>query len=200
MNPRGESKNDNEHIAYNKPSTKKIITDKFCNLLNYISLFLSFVYNIYFFTVLKNDLFAIPEYENQSHNNMNNTNHCGELCLTASYIISWNLISIVKSFVLLFLCRVCFGDENDCNWFCLLVKALSSFIPSVVFSIKLRKYLDYTYIETNPLCEKLRMHTSKFFDWEVYYVIGIITVICLIPAGAFLVGMKEYYKSRRKDY
>lgn len=188
---------ENSSIYNDKPSTKKIITDKFCNLLNYISLLLSFIYNLYFFTVLKNDLFLIPDDTNQ---NKINLNHCNDLCITAGYIISWNIISICKSFILLFLCRVCFGDENDCNWFCLVIKALSSFIPSIVFCLRLRKYIDFTVIETDKICENLRMNINNFLDWEMFYIMGIISCVCLIPLGAFLVGLKEYYKSTKKDY
>lgn len=200
MNPGRDIKHNSQHSSYrDEPSMKKKLTDKFCNLLNYISLLLSFVYNIYFFSLLKNDLLTIPEYEGVKNNHYSNI--CNEMSMIAGYIISWNIISISKAFILLFLCRACFGDDNDCNWFCLLVKALSSFIPSIIFCLKLRKFVDFNdNNDVNQYCHNLNLHINKFFDWELYYIMGIISCICLIPAGALLVGMKEFYKSRKKDY
>lgn len=195
---------DNENKKNNK---RKKITDAICYLIHYISLIPTVVYNTVWFFYLKSllekaDIFldSIDKIQNKS---------CHDIINWTNYAFAWTIIANIKAILLLVCAKFCCGQENDCNMFCLLIKSLTSLIPSFIFVIKIPDYVkSYNYSsETIPinneanhnltiLCDNIANTISSFYHWEYGYVLFALSIFCLIPLGAACMGLKEYWKSR----
>jgi hypothetical protein len=179
--------NDDELIYESLNNGKKNKTDLVCQIINYISLIPTIVYNSIWYIVMSNILKETNESE---------TNQCYDLNRWVNYCFTWMIVSVMKALFFLCFVRICFGSENDCNIFCLILKALSGIIGSIVFVLNIPDYLTNTH-NTNTTCYKLEKSLSLFHKCEYTYILFVLSLFCLIPLGASLMGMKEYLKSRR---
>jgi hypothetical protein len=187
----------------NKKSSKKI-TDILCGLMDYFTFIPAIVYNLYFFFLLKrlfekiniNGMIGTEDYIND--------NNCFSLYNWAENIFSWTVISLVKSFMFIMCAKLCCGGENDVTIFCMLIKAVTSFIPSVFFVIKLsgliEGYEKLREIGINdkilPYCDPISTAVESYYQFEYLYIVCISCLVCFVPFGAFCMGLKEIWKSR----
>lgn len=162
-------------------------TDIICQILNYISLIPTLVYNSIWYIVMSNLLKETDESE---------INQCNDINRWVNFSLTWIIISVLKGFFFLCFVRICFGSENDCNVFCLILKGISGIVGSIVFVLNIPDYLTTTY-SPDTQCYKLEKSLSLFYKCEYSYILFVLSLFCLIPFGACLMGLKEYIKSRR---
>jgi hypothetical protein len=177
--------NDNELIYQSLNKTKR--TDILCQILNYISLIPTLVYNTVWYMYLSNLLKEINE---------DNISQCYNINRWSNYSLSWMIVSVLKGLFFLLFVRICFGSENDCNIFCLVLKGLSGLIGSIVFVINIPDYITNTY-SPDTTCYNLEKSMTLFYKCEYSYILFVLSLFCIIPLGACLMGLKEYIKSRR---
>jgi hypothetical protein len=161
-------------------------TDLICELINYISLLPTLVYNTAWFFYLKSLL------ENTKDDQLT---HCEQIYNWVNYAHIWVIISNVKAIFFLCCVRCCCGNENDTNMLCLVVKSLTSLFVSFIFIINIPTHL-HNHFDTETICFKMEIALSWFYKLEYAYVLFVLLLICLIPFGGCLVGLKEYIKSR----
>lgn len=172
---------------------KKSKTDKFCSIINYISLIPTLVYNTYWIYVLITDtrLGIIIDGINQ-HDEV-----CMNLSSSMSTILSWVIISTIKALTFLLLSKLICGSENDCNVLCVIIKGITSFIPAVYFYYKLSYLSDIAGIINDSQCELLYSYVKLFFSFEKAYIYFFLFLLFLIPFGAILTILKELWKGRK---
>jgi hypothetical protein len=184
-----KDENDDEKFYENlnqNTSSKKKYTDIICNGINYISLILTAVYNIFWIFVFHQ---ILPKLEDYSYKN------CPEIFNWNNYYYTWVIISLSKAFIFLLCAKVSTGSEFDCNFFCLILKILSSLIPCILFVIKVPYYGPNTYDKENDgACNALYDNLSRFYRYENYYLIFIVC-LCFTPIlGGIAMSIKEYIK------
>src|SRR3954462_4281033 len=104
-----EELNFDELINSNKTKT----TDLICDLLNYLSLIPTLVYNTAWFFYIRSLLENAKDEE---------VTHCPQLYNWINYADIWVIISNLKALFFLGCIRLCCGNENDTNILCLLIK------------------------------------------------------------------------------
>jgi hypothetical protein len=179
--------NDDELIYQSLNSSKTNKTDLLFQIINYISLIPTLVYNTIWYMYLSNLLKEI---------NDNHVNECYDIHRWSNYILTWLIVSVLKGLFFLSFVRICFGSENDCNIFCLILKGLSGLVGSIVFVINIPDYITNTY-NPDTACYNLEKSLNLFYKCEYSYILFVLALFCLIPFGACLMGLKEYIKSRR---
>ncbi len=168
-------------------SSKKKFTDIICIYINYFSLILTALYNIFW---IFNFHKILPNIEENSLKN------CPEIFNWNNYYYTWVIISLSKAFIFLLCAKVSTEGEFDCNIFCLILKVVSSLIPCIFFVYEIPFYGQNAFSkEKDEACFILYNNMEKFYRWETYYLI-IIVVLLLIPIiGALAMAFKEYVKS-----
>lgn len=181
-----------DEFLENESHKKKI--DFRCDLINYFSLFPTLIYNVYFFLHLKNILENIQESEIDT---------CSDLFHWTNYTLTWCIFSFLKALFFLFVVKLCIGNENDCNIFCLLLKILTSLVPSIVFILNIPDYTNKfqnSKIENlsnaEQHCLNMTVALNYFYKWEYAYILFILFIVLSIPCSTFIMGLKEYIKSR----
>lgn len=191
-----------ESANYN---SKKKFTDLLCSLVNYFSLVPTLAYNTIWFFVFKRVLEKFGEA--LPHNIDTEIQGCSDIYNWLNYALSWNIICFSKALILLSCVKFCCGGENDCNMCCLLIKSLTSLIPSMMFVIKIPEivsnYKTYTINLSSSInqtiqinCDNLANELNLFYRWEYAYILFLVSLFCLIPFGAVLMCLKEFWKSR----
>ena len=174
-------------------SPKQSISDRICGLINYITLVPTLIYNLVWIYLLTSELNSSFKEESSINQEDNN---CNLLKTNLLSIYSWCFVSIIKSFFFLCCANFVCGGENECNVFCLVIKAIFSFFPSVYFMY----HLDYTNninIMQVEKCHNMWNYVNTFFKMERGYVYVFVTLLVLIPIGTILVACKELWKSRK---
>jgi hypothetical protein len=188
---------------YNQKPSKRI-TDLICSLLNYFSLIPTLIYNIAWFFAFKRVL------ENMGGDLLpidldKDIQGCTEMYDWANFCITWITISFFKAVFLLTIVRSCCGAENDCNICCLLIKCVSSLIPSIIFVIRIPDIVNnYKAFNVNmnmnlkmkDMCDELSNSIYLYYNWEYAYILFIMFIFCFIPTGVILMCLKELWKSR----
>lgn len=174
-----------------KPKTSK--TDKLCSIINYVSLVPTLIYNTYWIYVLISDT--------RLGHIIDNINQSDEICVnlssSMSIILTWVIISTIKAFTFLLLSKLVCGSENDCNVLCVVIKGITSFIPSVYFYYKFSYLSDITQIISDSPCELLYSYVNLFFSFEKAYIYFFLFLLFLVPFGAILTIFKELWKGRK---
>ncbi len=167
-------------------SKKKKFTDLICSLINWVSLIVTTIYNVYWINLFHQ---ILPNVEDDQLKN------CQEVFNWNNYCYTWVIISISKAFILLLCSQLSTGSEFDCNFFCLSIKILSSFIPSIVFVMKIPYYGSNIFDSINDgACFSLYENLAKFYRYESNYLIFIVC-LCTIPIlGGIGMAIKEYVK------
>lgn len=179
-----------EEFEYNPktPKDKKHKISDICfNLITYISLIPTVTYNILWIYFIGSALIHIQE---------ENIQTCKEIVIWTKYAFIWSIIATIKACFFLCFVQYCCGNENDCSFFCLLVKSITSFIPSLIFLFKMPYTLNPSKLSTSE-CEHISLLNYYYINFEYSYVIFFLSIICLIPLGAILVGLKEAWRSRK---
>jgi hypothetical protein len=172
---------------------KRKATDIICSLINYFSLIPTLIYNVIWYFYLKNILESVYEIDLTS---------CSEIYNWNNYALAWTIVSSIKAFVFLFCSKACFGNENDCNICCLIMKTFTSLLASIIFVIKIPDNFIKAYqIQSDnsdemKKCEELNNSIRLFYKCEYAYILFILFLFCCIPLGGIAAGLKEYYKSR----
>lgn len=186
-----DSYSDNDEKFYENlnqySNSKKRFTDVICGLINYVSLIITSAYNIFW---VLNFHQILPKIEEDHITN------CQEIFNWNNYYYIWVVISLIKAMLFLLCAKFGSSSEFDCNFFCLLLKTLSSLIPCVFFIIKIPYYGPNTFnIEKETACFDLYDNMVRFYRYETYYLIFVIG-LCLSPIiGASGMGLKEYIKT-----
>ena len=195
--PSTPKKMQNKYLAHTLPLKKKTIakiTDFACRMIEYIAFIPTLVYNLFFLIYFHNII----------NFNQNVNLGCQSLVKWKGYIITICKVNLTKAFLFLCTSKLCCGNENDLNVLCVGLKALTSFIPSLVFIFKLRHVLDsfegakhqIYHLETLQACTSLWEGEIIFLKYEEIYCWFIIGIIGLIVIGSLLAALKEVWKSR----
>ena len=187
----------NRYLTNFVPLKKKTIakiTDFVCSMIEYITFIPTLVYNIFFLIYFTN----IVNY------NQNLSTGCSFLIKWKGYIITICKLNLTKAFLFLCTSKLCCGNENDLNVFCVVLKALTSFIPSLIFIFKLKDVIEdfdrskgqIYHMDTMQSCTALWEGEIIFKKYEELYCWFIIGITCLIIIGTVLAALKEVWKSR----
>jgi len=177
--------NFNENLQQN--TSKKIkFTDIICFAINYVSLLITAIYNIFWIFIFHQ---ILPNLADDSYKN------CSEIFNWNNYYYTWVVISLSKAFIFLLGAKISTGSEFDCNFFCLILKVLSSLIPCIWFIIKIPYYGSNTFDKENDQgCYALYENLTRFYRYENYYLIFIVC-LCFTPIfGGIAMAVKEYIK------
>jgi hypothetical protein len=184
---------------------KTKFTDFLCSLINYVSLIPTLIYSAVWYFYLKS---VLENFINEDALLQGQVQGCLELYQWVNYCLTWTMISFFKAVFLLTCVKLCCGGENDCNLCCLLIKSISSLIPSIIFVLKLPDTINnYNVYNTNVIelkdnnllkigCDNMASTLSLYYKWEYSYVLFVLLLFCLIPAGAMAMCFKEIWKSR----
>lgn len=165
---------------------KKRITDFFCSLINTFSLIITSLYNIFWIYTFHQ---ILPKIEEEQAKN------CLDIFNWNQYYYIWVIISLTKAVFFLLCAQLSTGTEFDCNFFCLIMKILSSLIPCIMFVIKLPYYGPNSYTrEADTGCFELYENLSFFYRYETYYLIFIVCLAISPILGAVAMAIKEYIK------
>ncbi len=210
MTKRSSYQNDEEVINEllkdeNTPRRKTKIADLILSLINYISLIPTLVYSAIWYYYLKTSL---EYFVNEDALLEGQIQGCVELYHWVNYCLTWSMISFLKATFLLACVKLCFGGENDCNMCCLIIKSISTVIPSIIFVLKLPDTVNnYKIYNTNVMdfkendmlkvgCDNMANTLSLYYKWEYSYVLSVLFLFCFVPAGAICMCLKEVWKSR----
>ena len=177
---------DDDELLNSLHSNRAKKTDILCEFINIFSLIPTLAYNIFWFFYFRSLLENTPDTEIAS---------CSDINRWVNYSVTWVIISTIKALFFLCCVKICFGSENDCNICCLIMKALTSLIVSILFILNIPDYLDSSY-KPDTTCFNQYKALSLFYKCEYVYILFILSLFCLIPFGAFIMGLKEYIKSR----
>lgn len=190
--------------------TKKKFTDLICSLVNYFSLIPTLIYNAIWFFYFKSLLESIGG-DNMPPALEREVQGCEELYHWINYSLTWVIVCFSKGLFFLICVRICCGADNDCNMFCLLIKTLTSLIPCIFFIVKIPDHVNnYKSLNLNltqgaeveayrRICNNMADELDLFYKWEYAYMMLTISLFCFVPAGAVLMCLKEYLKSRGKQ-
>jgi hypothetical protein len=189
------SLNENELNLESKPTQPKF-TDKIFGIINFISLIPTLAYNIVWLFILKN----VFENEDSFLESLRISDDCSKLYWSLNTAFFWVVISLLKSIFFLLCARMICGSEIDCSFLCLLLKAITSYFPSIYFTYAFEYSVEISreFIASleNKKCEKLVDYAQWFYTTERAYFIFFSILIGLIPVGSILVGLKELWKSK----
>lgn len=173
-------------------------TDRICGIINFISLVPTVIYNIAWLFLLKNSFNGT---DNQAFlEQIKLSTECSSLFNDLNTAFVWVIISLSKSVFFLLCAKMFCGNENDCNILCLILKAVTSYFPSMYFYFK----LDYAvkipdgYLSQigNGKCENLLYYTKYYYATERGYFIFFSILLLSIPFGSILMAFKELWKSQ----
>jgi len=173
----------------NKGIKKAYFTEKILNISIYLSIIPSITYNaIFLFLVLKNDMLILKNLQ---------IGQCEELMSWSDVVMWWTIIGFLKSSI--FLCCICKNREHnsneyDYNFTCLLLKAITSYIPAIYLNSKLGSIVLNKY--NNEYCNVLQDIVLNFQYFEYCYVVFFTTLLVSVPGLGILACCKELWKSR----
>ena len=172
-----------------KAMEKAKFTDKILHFMVYLSLVPSIFYNAIWIYQIIMRLESFTHDENLQ---------CPDLYNWANHALVWCAVCGIKAFIFLF-CLKCNNDEsndsNDCNMICILIKALSSYIPAIVFNFKLGQLLEGEYKSSSCLTMEATISLFKYCEYS--YIIFFSTLLCGVPLMGILMCLKELWKSRK---
>lgn len=172
---------------YHSSGSKKKFTDIICGLINYASLIITLAYNIFWVITFHQ---ILPKLEEEHISNCQDTYNWN------NYYYIWTVISLTKALVFLLCAKFGSGSEFDCNFFCLLIKTLTSLIPCIFFVIKIPYYGPNTFDkEIDKNCFTLYDNLARFYRYETYYLIFVVAISLSPIIGASAMALKEYIKS-----
>lgn len=189
------SLNENELSLESKPTQPKF-TDKICGIINFLSLVPTVAYNICWLFILKN----VFENEEAFLESIKLSDDCSKLYWSLNTAFFWVVISLLKSIFFLLCSRMFCGGEIDCSLFCLLIKAITSYFPSIYFTYAFEYSIDISkdFVDSleNEKCGKLVDYAQWFYTTERAYFLFFSILIGLIPLGSILMALKELWKSK----
>ncbi len=190
----------------NREKPCKRITDILCYLSNYISLVPTLIYNVIWFFTFRDVILSVGG-EILFSEIETNIKGCADLYNWANYSMTWTTISFYKALFLLAIVKICCGSENDCNIFCLLIKSITSLIPTIIFVLNVpdivklyRSYNMNNISELKDKCDILADTIQRYYRYEYLYMLSILLAFSLIPIGAMLMCLKEVWKTRGYKY
>lgn len=186
-----------------KRKTIAVISDFFCSMIEYIVIIPTLVYNIFWIAHIRSILTSSPiALIDLSISKPDNT--CIDLIRWKEHLLTWTKVSLSKAVLFLCTSKVCCGNENDLNIFCVFIKSVTSLIPSLVFMFKLpdiiEAYSDVRKViyhqETLDGCDSLEHALIVYQKFERMYCLFIGGIFALIVFGTFLAAVKEMWRSR----
>lgn len=186
-------------------SKRRKIIHFFCRKVLIVSFVPTFLYSIFWITVMSTITKNIEK------------KICESFFQSRNYILIVNYVVLIKGLIILFIPILCCGSEkgiNDCSYSCVGIKSFTSFIISYKFSRYLERELhgknaksnnDINNIEGNYLkenyfsldiCGNLNFWIEMFLKSEVYYIRWIISAVLIGLGFLALVISKECWKTR----
>ncbi len=184
-----------------------IITEFFCNMIEYIVTIPTLIYSITWIKIIQNIIPDNNKIFKYNHQNLFEKNPpiCFNLLYWKDKIINWSKFNIGRVIIFLGTSKICCGNKKDHNVFCVIIKALISFTISTFFIFKLPKAIkkyenegikSIYQEEIKNSCNRLFHLIDKFYYFEYYYICFIFFICFLIIFLIFLAGMKEFWKGR----
>lgn len=198
-----DSSIDDQFAMIQKRKTIAIISDFLCNMIEYIAFIPTLVYNIFWITYINSLLSTTPlSSVDLSGNNVGNS--CIDLIRWKNHLLTWTKVSLSKAFLFLCTSKICCGNENDLNIFCVFLKSVTSLVPSLVFTFKLPDVIkEYTEIkkiiyhqETLNRCDSLENALSVYQKFEKMYCFLIGGLFAFVVFGTIMAALKEVWRSR----
>lgn len=185
----------------NTNTTRRKISDLLCGMMDYSYLISSVSYNLfwlYYFNSLSENVNVV---HHSSHSN------CIDATNWIQYIRTWSAFCLVKSFLMITLTKICCSNENDITMLCLLIKIMTSFIPSLILILAIPDEITH-YISNGrnivivenkerEQCNDLITALNLYEKVESWYILMILSMFCFIPLGAICMALKEMWKSRK---
>ena len=183
-----------------------IITEFFCNMIEYIVTIPTLIYSITWIKIIQNIIPDNNKIFQYNHQNLYEKNPpiCYNLLYWKDKIINWSKFNIGRVIIFLGTSKICCGNKKDHNAFCVIIKALISSTISTFFILKLPKEIkkyknDNKSIyqeEIKNSCNLLFHIIDKFYSFEFYYICFIFFICFLIIFLITLAGIKEFWKGR----
>ena len=183
-----------------------IITEFFCNMIEYIVTIPTLIYSITWIKIIQNIIPDNNKIFKYNHQNLFEKNPpiCFNLLYWKDKIINWSKFNLGRAIIFLSTSKICCGNKKDHNVFCVIIKALISSTISTFFILKLPKEIkkyknDNKSIyqeEIKNSCNLLFHIIDKFYSFEFYYICFIFFICFLIIFLITLAGIKEFWKGR----